>query len=376
MNNQVSAKADIAQIRIGFVGDFGLGTAHTKLLAELGDEVLHSEVLALLSSVDLLIGNLECTIQDRDASGELTANLFVASSVTTALVRVPNLHLCLANNHIADYGLSGLKSTLDTLSRSAIPHFGAGCTYADAVSPHVVDVRDRTVGFVCGAEFAYANATAHRFGSAPMDMARLVHQVQSLKKRCDFVIVILHADQEFVDHPSPRRVRFSRRLVDCGADAVIQHHPHVVQGMETYKGKTIAYSLGNWAFAIGEYQGGYQQTRYGAFLALELGPVVQAATVTHVAIDHQFHRPAELLPGEVRSQVQRLEELSADLKRPQVLRGSWRTTCRLALLDEAMGLYYMLRKNGPWACVKRIRHLVAEPLFRHQLLGVLTRGWL
>ena len=79
----------------------------------------------------------------------------------------------------------------------------------------------------------------------PLREAIAMEDVVELRKQVDCVVVSLHWGYEYVEYPSPRQQAFARKLVRAGAQMVIGHHPHVVQGVERYQGGLIAYSLGN-----------------------------------------------------------------------------------------------------------------------------------
>ncbi len=370
-----------SSLRIGFVGDIGLGPDHDDLIKKYGTHYLLDEVRSLLSSVDLVIGNLECSIISSDASGITPSNLYASPLALQCLKEQSNLHICLANNHIADFGEHGVRSTMQNLEKLGIPHFGAGVNYTKAIAPHIIRIDGITIGLICASDFSYSNASKDLAGSAPLDKKRLIRQIKELKMSCQYVIVILHADEEFQDFPAPYRIRLSRYLIDVGADAIVQHHPHVVQGVEIYKGGTIAYSLGNWAFKIGDYQAPYIQTKFGAFFVLEL-PIDRLTkidenkryNITHTKID-EMHRPVQLARSEVADQQARFDKLSELLLNARHLRENWHNACKKSIVKEIMNAYYMLRRSGLSVFINRIKHLVSEPLFRRQLLGLITFGY-
>jgi len=177
----------IPSLRIGFVGDIGLSPDHGELIKEYGAHFLLDEVRSLLTSVDLVIGNLECSILSSDASGITPSNLRASPLALQSLKEQPNLHVCLANNHIADYGDYGVRSTMKYLEDAGIPHFGAGTDYKTAVAPHIVKIHGVAIGLICASDFSYSNATKNLAGSAPLDMRRLTRQVKELKTSCQYV---------------------------------------------------------------------------------------------------------------------------------------------------------------------------------------------
>ncbi len=366
-----------SRLRIGFVGDIALGPDHDKLYKIHGECFLHEKIESLFENVDLVIGNLECSVLSPDVTKNTPSNLYTSPKLLQCLKKHSNLHLCLANNHISDFGDDGVSSTLESLNKAGIPHFGAGVNCAAAMKPHTVRIGETTAGLVCASDFPYSNATKNSAGSAQLNKRRLIRQVTELKNECEHVIVILHADNEFQNFPAPYRIRLSRQLVDAGADAVIQHHPHVVQGIEIYKGRTIAYSLGNWAFKIGNYQSPFKQTKYGIFFVLEI-PVADDGehkfNVTHTMID-EMHRPVLLNKNDSLVQQTRLENISAALVyNKRQIHNNWFKACKTSLAKELLNTYYTLRKSGIRSFSKRIIHLIRESLFWRQLLGLASFG--
>ncbi len=154
----------------------------------------------------------------------------------------------LSNNHIRDFGDEGYRQTAESLDRHAILHTGAGRNLAEAQEPLAVTVNGLRLGVWALAEKELNVATETAAGSSWFRPETDVFKVRELRDRFDFLLVYVHAGHEFMSTPSPRIRAAYRALVDAGADAVIAHHPHVVQGAETYKHALIAYSLGNLVF--------------------------------------------------------------------------------------------------------------------------------
>lgn len=173
----------------------------------------------------------------------------------------------LANNHIRDFRDDGVSQTIRNLEQNGVLHTGAGMDLAAAQQPLRVDVHGVKVGIWAFAEKELNVASADRAGSSwfrpEADCARL----EEMRKAFDFLVVFLHAGHEFTHTPSPRIRTACRALVDAGADAVIAHHPHVVQGVETYDGALIAYSIGNLVFDS-PYVSAYEGTDLGFLVRL------------------------------------------------------------------------------------------------------------
>lgn len=166
----------------------------------------------------------------------------------------------LANNHILDYGKDSLLETLTTLDRAGIAHCGAGKDIDLAKEPILFSKNGTSFAIVAATrvipEVSW-NAGKNKPGVfTAYDSNPMVSQIQSLKAKNDVVIVFVHWGIERATTPEKYQRLMARQYIDAGADVVIGSHPHVLQGMEIYKGKPIAYSLGNFMFNTRAYDTG------------------------------------------------------------------------------------------------------------------------
>ncbi|MGE5599443.1 MAG: CapA family protein, partial [Bacteroidota bacterium] len=134
--------------------------------------------------------------------------------------------------------------------RHGISHAGAGANLAAARRPAVLDVNGLRLAFLAYSltyptEF-YAGAA--RAGTAPGYEQYLRADIPAAKNQADLVIVSFHWSAELLNYPKDYQRRLGRLAIDLGASLVVGHHPHVLQGVEVYRGGVIAYSLGNFAF--------------------------------------------------------------------------------------------------------------------------------
>lgn len=152
---------------------------------------------------------------------------------------------CLANNHIFDYGVKGLAETEEALSRQNT--VGASIRKENVYKPLIINVSGTVIGIINAAEngFGCEHERDDGIGYAWIHSENIRANIEQLKHECDVVIVVSHAGLEKVNYPLPEWRNSYRKLIDYGADMVIGHHPHVVQGWEEYNGKPIFYSLGN-----------------------------------------------------------------------------------------------------------------------------------
>ncbi|OHD10458.1 MAG: hypothetical protein A2Z98_07225, partial [Spirochaetes bacterium GWB1_27_13] len=158
--------------------------------------------------------------------------------------------ISLANNHLCDYGKNALKNTIASFSDQTI--VGAGLNFNDAYQLKIITINNIRFGFLsfCEGEFGalfYENQQ-NKAGYAWINHHSIDNRISDAKKQVDILIVQAHCGVEEIDIPLPEWRNRYKNLIDCGADAIIAHHPHIVQGWELYKEKPIFYSLGNFYF--------------------------------------------------------------------------------------------------------------------------------
>ena len=157
------------------------------------------------------------------------------------------------------------------------------------------------------------------------------------------MVCVLHADFEFSRYPAPARVRLARALIEQGADLVIQHHPHVCQGVERHGNGLIAYSLGNFVFPVvgDDYQERFPDTKWSVVLSVDVQWRGNEKTLTWRAEPITLgadNRPAPSIGGTRAGQVSTLAAVSERLNDRALLRREWWHRC----LQEARSTYYVL----------------------------------
>jgi hypothetical protein len=225
-----------------------IGRYEKKILA--GEPVFDDTLLGAFQESDFTLINLEAPL----CAGQLPCNnpgesgLRADPGVAAYLRRAGIDAVGLANNHIRDFGNEGYRQTARSLDREKIRHTGAGRNLAEAQQPLAVTLNGIKVGIWALAEKELNVAESKAAGSSWFRPETDVVRLREMRPAFDVLLAYVHAGHEFMSTPSPRIRAAYRSLVDAGADAVIGHHPHVVQGAETYKGKLILYSLGNLVF--------------------------------------------------------------------------------------------------------------------------------
>jgi len=369
-----------ADLVLGFTGDVCLGGAVRDAIERHGPDFPFAGVAPALQSVDLLVGNLECCLVDDHCTAAPHRGPTTLPAVLAQGLGRAGFHaMSLANNHVMDAGFEGLRATKDHLSRLGLACFGAGASLEEAERPALLECRGRRLAFIGASDFSKSHARPGRAGTAPMHPRRLATLVRARRDAADLVIVALHADLEFADYPSPWRIHLSRWLIDQGASIVVQHHPHVPQGIEEHNGGLIAYSLGNFVFQV---QGNpYLDTRRGTTDGLLLkvharfreGTPVLAWECLPTLIDSD-HRPV-LTSGDLqRTQRGRLAYLSSSLRDHSTVRRSWRQRCVAEVLHTVRELGYGL-KTRQWRQIhSELRRVITRREERRWLLGLFSLG--
>lgn len=235
-----AAVSSPVSLTLSVVGDCTLGTDETfdydtslnAYYENYGADYFLQNVKDIFSTDDLTIANFEGTLTDSDEREDKTfafkAPASYASILTGGSVEAVNT----ANNHSHDYGDQSFDDTLAALDDAGIVHFG----YDETA---VMDVKGIKVGLV-GIYELYDHLEREQ---------QLKDNIAKVKADgAQLIVVIFHWGNETETVPDSNQTTLGRIAIDEGADLVCGHHPHVLQGIETYKGRNIVYSLGNFCF--------------------------------------------------------------------------------------------------------------------------------
>ncbi len=230
------------------LGDRGVGLFMDKN----GGPAVFAQVKPYLAPADLAFVNLEGPISNVGSpvsSKEYTfrARPALAQGLASGGIDVVSL----ANNHTLDYRSAALLDCIARLDAAGVKHAGAGANAAAAVAPAILDTPAGKV-----AVLAYSSIVPSGFAagvSTPgiattYDSQKIANQVAAAAKQADFVVVSFHWGVEYSPTATAAQRTLAHKVIDAGADLVLGHHPHVDQGLEIYKNKLIAYSLGGFVF--------------------------------------------------------------------------------------------------------------------------------
>ena len=222
-----------------FGGDIMLSrTVNTKMEKYKSYTWPFEKISALFKEADLAVANLESPFlvtgnyQVLTGSFSFKANPKSVASLSEAGFDV----LSLANNHMLNQGAKGLADTEKVLDAASINYVGP--------KDHNLVIKDSN-----GIKFAFLAYTYNDSNLiATISDDSLKSDIESAKKQADVVIVLMHAGTEYTRKPNADQIKFAHNAIDYGADLIVGGHPHWPQTTETYKDKTIIYSLGNLVF--------------------------------------------------------------------------------------------------------------------------------
>jgi poly-gamma-glutamate capsule biosynthesis protein CapA/YwtB (metallophosphatase superfamily) len=310
-------------VTVAAVGDMLFDASPRRLIASAGGKAPLVYVAKSLRSADLTIGNLENPLSNRGAavSGKPAHLIFEGDPRAVKGLSASGFDIvALANNHMMDHRKVALADTLKTLNKAGIAHAGAGMNTTAAWKPAIVVRNGARIAFLSFSDNVPDGFTPSK--SRPgvaigRNMKKVTKAIRSAKKKADYVVVSFHWGVEQSYTANSQQVRDARAAVRAGADMVLSHHPHVVQGFEFYRHKLIAYSLGNFVFPYKTIEG-----RKSVILRASLTPSgVTSVTVTPVYLG-EYGRPKPVTGSLARSILKRVKTTSAKRGTKVVISGN------------------------------------------------------
>jgi poly-gamma-glutamate capsule biosynthesis protein CapA/YwtB (metallophosphatase superfamily) len=250
LGTEVSNSNMNKSVTITAVGDVTLAGNFNRKMEELKEsyEYPFNKVKKHLED-SITIANLETALTEYDKKTPKKFNFKgkpeYVKCLTAGSIEIVNI----ANNHSFDYGEKGLEDTVKALENENIAYCGGGLNIEKAREPKIVEKDGIKIAFLgyaqVGREF---KASSNKPGIVPSLENYVKEDVRNAKEKVDIVVVSFHYGVELAEKPNEHQKVISRIAIDSGADIVLGHHPHVVQGVEQYKKGIIFYSLGNFCF--------------------------------------------------------------------------------------------------------------------------------
>ncbi|MBO5278860.1 MAG: CapA family protein [Lachnospiraceae bacterium] len=247
---EVTAKADVLLAGDICIQDYIAGYYDDQGIGRLVTEDLKKTML----EADIMMANEEFAFSERGTPMEDKQYTFRIAPRYTAIFTELGIDIVsLANNHALDFGAEALMDSCLALEEAGIRYVGAGENRERAKKLEIIEADGLKIGFLAASRVIPVtdwNAGKNSPGMlTTYDPSELIEEIEKGKGTCDALIVYVHWGEERMEFPEEYQKTMARQYIDAGADAVIGAHPHVMQGLEYYKGKLIAYSLGNYIFS-------------------------------------------------------------------------------------------------------------------------------
>ena len=240
----------IKENRIIIVGDlFPVPSNFSKFKDGNISYLFGEKICNLFNAADYRICNLEGALTDRPGFCEKTGPVLYAPTTTINAYKSLGIDCCtLANNHITDAGVDGVLDTLKTLDSARINHLGAGDNEDSIRHYHNFSVDKYCICLYNVGETMYNIPAKTQPGAFLYDEYIVCKEIEVLKKKCDYLIVVYHGGAEKYRYPTPQIRKRFHRMVDCGANMILSQHTHCVGSEEYYKGAYLLYGQGNFLF--------------------------------------------------------------------------------------------------------------------------------
>lgn len=211
--------------------------------------LLGDRIVSVLKQADFRVFNLEVPLVDQETPIIKNGPALIAPVNSINLYKKINVNLfTLANNHIMDQGVEGLRSTINALQQENIEYVGVGENLHQMKRVHFYEYNNEVLGVYACSETEFSIATENKGGANPIDDLHSVEFINKAKEKCDYLIILYHGGKEHYRYPSPLLQKRCRRYCDAGADLVVCQHSHCIGSQEIYNGSCIVYGQGNFLF--------------------------------------------------------------------------------------------------------------------------------
>lgn len=269
----------------------------------------YSEPADILKKMDLAIANLEVPVKAGTEFNEFKERYHFADiEATRQVLGLLNIGMVsLANNHVYDLKMDGLKATIELLDEMKILHTGAGWKQ-EHVEPVIVHLGAKHIAFLAYVDMGTNPKTEH-FSELFINyfsLENVLSDVKKIRNQADIVIVSIHWGVDYSFYPTSTQVELARKMTDNGVDIVMGHHPHTLQPYQKTGEKIVFYSLGGLTF--GDY---VKKDSFGALFRKTKKSVIAEYELIEKKLT--FHATEELMGNTVKITQRAYEKWSAKL---------------------------------------------------------------
>lgn len=306
--------------RLLILGDISFKNSFENIFLEKGKSIF-GDLDKLIANSDTTVANLETPIIDGGKpilkSGpsikinEENFNRIVESGIDA---------LSLSNNHILDYGIEGLDSTINILKKNNISYFGIHCD--ENVDWWISEINKKKIGFISFAEQEFNYDFDRKIGAVVFNPLTSIGKINCLKKQVDYLIVLYHGGIEHYNLPSPRLQEKCRAMCDAGADLITCQHSHCIGAYEEYNESFILYGQGNTVFGHRENDNEWNE---GLTIEIDINQLNTKPKLFH----HKFTKNGIVLSKnhELSLRMKELDNLSKNVYDYTFIKKSWEEFC-------------------------------------------------
>lgn len=326
----LSAVGDIMLGDLPACSGFGVGS----MIGKHGPKFPFEKCRAGLADSDIVIGNLEVVLSRFDPQTDPFNRIHLRAQpeAVEGLSFAGFTAVTLANNHIMQHGTDAVMETIKILGQNGIAHTGIESAELRIKNFCLIEKRGIKVGML-GYNFRPEQYSLSPRIDVAGSLERICSDIESVRDRVDFVVLSLHWGEEFINRPSGEQVRTGRKLLDCGAHVILGHHPHILQGVERYRGRVIAYSLGDFVFDLWE-----ERLRKSMILRLDLRDANEIGYEIRPVMINEKWQP-EILQGEASSRMRTQIEDLASLIDANAADSQWQQEVKSELRRFRRGVY-------------------------------------
>jgi len=242
-------------MKVLFCGDVSPTADNSELFSKVQTKALFSDTVSLFQQADFSVVNLECAITESETPIEKIGPPLKAPLQTADVLAELNVTCCgISNNHIFDFGKTGVADTLRELSRVGIQTTGYGANDAESRKNLILEQDGVRVCVIAVCEHEYSYALEDREGCRYFDEFETPLEIRAAKESADRVVVLYHGGKEHCAYPSPRLRRACHAMAKSGADLILCQHSHCIGCYEEFQGCHILYGQGNFHFVKEKYR--------------------------------------------------------------------------------------------------------------------------
>lgn len=305
------------ELVLSFVGDMMFDRSVAAFIRSEGEDYIFQGYEKYFKGSDIVFGNLETALSHRGEPVKDKEYTFRSNPELAAYLKKYNFKvLSIANNHILDYGTDAFSDTLKIMKENGISYGGGGYDKKEAMEGIVLEKKGLKIGFIAFTRVTpsvdwYAGAKKPGIiGAYKVHEESVLEAVNNLRPRCDLLVISLHWGKEVSTIIRKEETELAHKLIDSGADVIMGHHPHVVQGMELYKGKPIFYSLGNFFFTTSKAQI-CNQTIMATVRYDENGELKSVEAIPGII---QYGRPVPMEEGPKKQFIEQLNKMNINIE--------------------------------------------------------------